>query len=366
MLEWTELFFSDVQSSLRVGSYFLVFGCSLATVLLRWPIWNQLSGQPRAPKYLGTSLLLAVLAFYAFYVTWDLILDFFNDEARLYANHPEQFAASNSTFVKAYVEVTEDAAGWWWSSQLLLWVIPGCVFLQTQSRIFHRELPWSSSLAYTATGFLGAISLSFPLFFAHVLHLKSTSLPHQRNHQRMLVSPLQLACCLIAVVSVAILPFAVHGNYQVYVVALSLLHVVLAVPSIAGLALSTTRTQQLKNIVIDGTSSWGVPLEQFYGWTAGACMTMHFINTCSVIAAQCSTIWDVPGVLMVGGWRNVCQSSISFDVVFTTLAMFLFVTYEHGLPRGLIALGITPFTSLGGAFSLARLVDYKRENVHMA
>ena len=165
MFRWLDLYFNDLQSGIPTGLYFLVFLVSLTNVIYVSPLWNSKVRRRSSKNILSISILLNILAIIAFAITWSLILDFFEQEADAMRDLPyEEFLNARSTFVKAYEEVTT-TSGYFYSQQLLMWVIPGCIFLQ------NSTLKKQITLAYTATGFLGAISLSFPLFFSHLLLL---------------------------------------------------------------------------------------------------------------------------------------------------------------------------------------------------
>ena len=120
MFRWLDLYFADVSTSLRVGSYFFIFLASLFYVLWGW--LTMIRSKDRSSKRI--SIGMGCLAFVAFVVTWSLILEFFEQEADSQRILPEaEYDNAPSTFVKAYEEVTT-ITGYFWSQQLLMFVVP--------------------------------------------------------------------------------------------------------------------------------------------------------------------------------------------------------------------------------------------------
>lgn len=136
-----------------VLAYFAALLLGVATSLIRWPWSVSVSSRPSHLVVVASSLL-------AWIVTWRLIFAFFVDFANRYSRD------GPNMFVEAYVMVTDNAKGWIWSSQLLLWVVPGIIFLYVESK--RRSISSTLAMAWISSAFLGAVSLGFPLAFSHL------------------------------------------------------------------------------------------------------------------------------------------------------------------------------------------------------
>ena len=310
------------------------------------------------------SIVMGCLALIAFVVTWSLILDFFEQEAdsqRVLSK--EEYENAPSTFVKAYEEVTTKT-GYFWSQQLLMFVVPACLFLQTETKRYEHTLPRGMALAYTATGFLGAISLSFPLFFSHVLLLHEDEQKKKSSRTNVIsstaivhVSLLQIVCSVIASISVVVLPATVHTDKQSYVIALIALHVVLGIPSLVEFVFSSS--------TVEFWFPRTLPLKNVYQIMALASCVVHFKHMASGLH---EVDYDVIE-LFNAGWQNTCQRSISYDVVFTTLVCALYSYAKVGTARSFfLPLLLSPLLSVGTTFSyflameedVARVDDVKK------
>lgn len=350
MFRWLDLYFNDLQSGIPTGLYFLVFLVSLTNVIYVSPLWNTKVRRRSSTNILSISILLNILAIIAFAITWSLILDFFEQEADAMRDLPyEEFLNARSTFVRAYEEVTT-TTGYFYSQQLLMWVIPGCIFLQ------NSRMKKQITLAYTATGFLGAISLSFPLFFSHLLLLDVEEKEEKNEDQSSIktaktASLLQIVCAVIAVIAVVVLPQTVHTHPQTYVIALFLLHIVLAIPALCSLFI-TSEVQ----VLLPTTTT--ISLHDLYFGLTGASFVVHLTHLITAVK-ESSTISD----LIHFGWQNTCQSSISYDVVFTILICGLYVGARRGFGSGCLVVILSPFVSIGSTFSFFLAMEESNNNV---
>ena len=165
-----ELTFSSVRSAffrdddtlgswIRTTLYFCAFIGALASALFSFP-WSTLIRRRSPLVILAPAFSLAALL-----MTWRLILMFFVDFTLRHASHPDP----PNLFVEAYVLVVDSWPGWLWSCTLLCWVAVACPVAHTEA--CRRGMPARTALAYIILAFLGAVSLAFPLFFAHLLVL---------------------------------------------------------------------------------------------------------------------------------------------------------------------------------------------------
>jgi hypothetical protein len=350
MFDWTTLFFSDVSSSLHVGAYFFLFFSSLLAVLIRFPLWKTMNHLSTRIRFVA--ILLTIVSFVAFAITWSLIFQFFEEEAILLKPlSKEDWLNSPSTFVKAYEEVTT-VTGYLWSSNLLMWVIPGCIFLQTE--LSRRDMSSLTALTYTATGFMGAISLSFPLFFAHILIHDDQQLKQKEKQKKLEIkqhrnaSLLQIACAIIATISVLILPITVHMHEDIYIAALLTLHIVLAIPSIWDLLVGSSFPSFLKT---------NITLRDVYIGLSVASFIIHIHHYLRNVLIQLNndnvfSISNMMTFLCKSGFQNTCQSSISFDVLFTSIVCSIYVFAKKGLHASLFYFCFCPLLSIGCTWSI--------------
>jgi len=190
----------------------------------------------------------------AFAVTWSLIFAFFGDFLRQFGCDGSRLslftcatpawlgAPAGDTFVEAYRQVSNSPGGWVWSSSLLMFVVPACVWLHVEGG--RAGLPRPQQLAHLVLGFLGAISASFPLAFAVVHCLQREQQQQQQatdalpveQHRRAFSPAVKLrwlgAPAVAAVLSAMALPYTVYRRPGWYIAALSLLHVVLLLPAL--------------------------------------------------------------------------------------------------------------------------------------
>jgi len=337
-----------------VLAYFAALLLGVTTSLISWPWRKSLSSRP-------SHLIVVACSLLAWLVTWRLIFAFFIEFANRYSNDQE----SPNMFVEAYAMVTDNFKGWIWSSQLLLWVVPGIIFLYVESK--RRSISSTLAMAWISSAFLGAVSLGFPLAFSH-LNLSSCSF--QKN-----VSGLELFMLVIVSVcalwSVHVMPISLmESRRDEFTFALIVLHLILVVPFLLrGLVGMGKNNNNNNNSVTEKLPSLALTLSDFnsrfgpgvlFFLVGIACFTLHKIN---LNRAQDPDVWNLI-FTDHEPWRNSCQSSIDFDVLFTSLLTALLMVFEmrgsgaFGL-RTLISLVFTclvmyyavPTISLGAVFS---------------
>jgi hypothetical protein len=283
----------------------------------------------------------------SFYVTWTLIFDFFgeyltkfncdNTRFSLFTCSSKEWleAPSGDTFIEAYVQVTNSMGGWIWSSSLLCFVVPACLWLHIAgSRV---GLSKTKQISFLLLAFLGAVSASFPIAFA-VIYCRQCNI--MKGRQPIISGLLMALPSGIALLSSMLLPLSVSTNRWVYVIALVLLHFILMVPALFN---STTKSNRV-------SSSDALKLALCYAAMGGAIGLQHFHNIANYALTQLSFEEGILvsfGRFRESGWSNNCQSSISFDTVFSSTACVLFLIGTNGLHRSL------PFILIGAFFSPA-------------
>ncbi|KAI8593509.1 hypothetical protein BDZ88DRAFT_404938 [Geranomyces variabilis] len=169
-----------VKPLISIGLYFAFLGVCIVICFSR---------ALRALPYAPAAWVYVPLAVASLYVTWIEIFEFLYGDYRDFKAANKQLRSdvvldqylldSNSDwFNAAYVAVTDNDAGWFWSSQLLntaavivaLYWSEGAhrwgrASKQTAGAVY-KVAGMASALAYESLGFLGAMSTSFALFLA--------------------------------------------------------------------------------------------------------------------------------------------------------------------------------------------------------
>jgi len=337
------------EDSGPVIAYFILLGSSLAAVLGSWaPLFGKKFGTWNVGEMLALPLAATSL-----YICWGAIFGFMMEVSRnkgcgkgespvelMRCNTPEW--KEFDVFVQAYVDVSNNAVGWASSSQLLMFVLSGCTFLHMEcARLGVSRL---IATAYVLVGFLGAISLAFPLLFAHLYSLareKQTMVP-------CLTFSIGLSN-LLALCGVLLLPLTCETHRRtIFTWALMLVHFVLGMPCIVGrptcisCGSATARRESIK-------------LGFFYIFLAGLSLAVHLSNVfraglqLSLENPSSNFLWLAEEIVF-GPFRNsLCQFSISFDVVFTSIAAMAYMVGTEPKLGSLLALA-TPFISVAASF----------------
>lgn len=309
-------------TQVRTALYFATFLGALGTILARFPwarCWRQ-----RPWLLLTVPYSLVALA-----ATWRLILIFIVAHERRYDAHPD----APNLFVEAYVLVCDEAAGWWWSAVLLGWVAVACplAFEEAACRGMSPRL----ALAYVATAFLGAVTLSFPLLFAHLLMLRPTTASRGLRVAAKALPPwLWPACTTAAIASSALMPLTISTSRPVFIAALITMHTVLIVPFVAlaraagpdsGAAPpgSPRPAPGLEKAARSRYLALALFTAALYVGSSAAAL----VELRALIGAPLSlaALRDVLGALGAAAGRNACQASISIDAVGASVAGSIFM-----------------------------------------
>ena len=151
------------------------------------------------------------------------------------------------------------------------------------------------------------------------------------------------------------LPQTVHTHPQTYVIALFLLHIVLAIPALCSLFITSEIEVLLPTTT---TTTISLQLQHLYFGLTGASFVVHLTHLITAVK-ESSTISD----LIHFGWQNTCQSSISYDVVFTILICGLYVGARRGFGSGCLVVMLSPFVSVGATFSFFLAMEESKNNV---
>ena len=326
------------------GLYFGSLGVCFVAIFTNW-------GPFKAPRLdLDLALIAIASAGVALRVTWGLIFAFFREHLQGYCcdgssltslftcRSPQWLAASGGdTFLEAYVQVTDDAGGWVWSSMLLMWVVPGCLWLHVEAT--RLGFSRGRQLAFLVVGFLGAISVAFPLFFADVLarHRHRLGMKDGVASAEVSLGLTAVAPLVAALVCAFVLPHTVHRAPVVYTVALASLHFVLMIPSLFNGRAPTADNRAHARLAL------------VYAAIAGATALQHGQNL-TIYLTQSEVTPDFRQ-LLAAGWDGHCQSSISWDAVFTSFACIAFMVASRGWANALPFVVLSPFFTVAATFS---------------
>lgn len=305
------LFSGDAMSHVRTAAYFASFLGCLFIVLHQFP-WRS-----RAALVMPYSLAALVC-------TWRLILLFFVEHTQRYAAHPDP----PNLFVEAYVLVCDAPAGWWWTNILLVWVTVACPMVHAEAT--RRGMPPSVVLAYIIVAFLGAVSLAFPPLLAHLLTLPTT--PRKTGKTSLAAAAAAAAgvnaaadvnalwwpvCIGASLLSIVVLPCSVALSRPIFILALVIVHVVLALPFMP----IATRSPKDGNSPSDDISvlgARGYRLLAFtsavlhVGSTAAAALSLGIATSAPMDVG--SRLWELLGLLRAAFNRNVCVQPQSDDL----------------------------------------------------
>lgn len=365
--------------------YFLLLGISAIRVFVSLCARVRECMVAATPSPLGAGNLLYCVALVALatccaFATWTEIIRFIYEDIDVHGGSSAYWFAHSQVFVRAYIAVTDTVSGWWWSSQLLMFVAPLMLFF----RIHSLQHPGMPVLAYALLGFLGAISLATPLFMLEVAmrsrHLTGTdvsqvSVPVMPAYTAGALA-LAMVCALLLPTAWAIRAEAGVLPYKVLLIAVHDALIVAALPFGWRLQ-SADRTGRST-----GVRSYGVLL--FVAAAGAFAAGSHILNTAEVVRElqQSSTAVDSTSVFLTvvsGGFpaANACQASISTDVVGTVVAIALYImattagvsqeaqlsndsTVNHSTARGVVnALCFcvaTPLVSLCGTACVCALL----------
>lgn len=328
-------------------AYFSALGFGAFMVMNEW--FSTLKMIMKTNQSLNMIFLIFSIPFslISFYITWTLIFDFFGVYLIQYNCNETRFslftcnsnewlnAPTGDTFIEAYVQVTNTLGGWIWSSSLLSFVVPGCLWLHIEgTRVGLSKL---KQLSFLLLAFLGAVSASFPIAFA-VIYSKQTLLLNtdkkgkKDDAARKLVPMISFKLlglpCILALLSSMLLPLSVHlENRWTYVIALSLLHFILMVPTLFNQSKKEQKEEQKES----GRISDALKLASIYAFVAGAIFIQHSHNISNYLIYEFNQPIITTSLLsflkqfISSGWSNYCQSSISYDTVFSGIACIMFM-----------------------------------------
>lgn len=324
------------------GSYFVLILSLFYLILNSWRRRARLLG-----KLPGKAILFSALALGSFYHTWFYMIKFllwsFHDfESRgQNVNHKSvldrvtQWLMGTDLFEQAWRRVCQAPQNWWWSEQLcILTVGVWTTFLFTQGSRQRVPLVW----AYMLLGQVVAISVACNLFFvAIVLHeepndasSKRASKPSsstERTSSRTLVPPRVYVPILLSHLTILLAPFVSQPDSPWFLPNLLVMHTLIVIPLLSTKPSRTGLPQGTFYLALASLAL--IPRAQTY-------FSLRSLNISSLAQGLLNTLYSHPA-----------QSSIGFDVVWTTASFAVYCAAIGGA-----ALGLVGFISPGLALYL--------------
>jgi hypothetical protein len=225
-----------------------------------------------------------------------------------------------------------------------------------------------AALAYICVAFLGAVSVAFPLLFAHLLALvpPRTRTPPPPSTARH--SWPWILCVSAALLSIVALPLTVHSHRALFIAALALVHGVLALPYL-GAALGAALTARAADGAADGAAALvstsralsptalrvlACVTAALHAWAAAGAVAELRAGSPHELGASPAALAELARALVAAAARNVCQASIAIDAVLSTTAGLAFMAASAERDESAHVLACCALSPLAGpAASLA-------------
>ncbi|KAJ3154511.1 hypothetical protein HDU86_004640 [Geranomyces michiganensis] len=329
----------------------------------------------RALPYAPSAWLYVPLAVASLYVTWTEIVAFLYGDYREFAAANKHIPSdevldqylldSNSDwFDAAYVAVTDNDAGWFWSSQLLntAAVIVALYWSEGAHRwgraskqstgAVYKIAGMASALAYVSLGFLGAMSTSFALFLAQ-RHATDRAYVVRINPRVTGTIVLLFSAFIFGVTWTPYIP----TDSALFGLNLKVLHLVLLIPIVA--AAGPTLVYHPKTTPSTHPPAKSImTVSKFYLLLAAGNIA-SFAVALARLAPEWATRDDMLHTLWISIFRNNCQKSITADLLFATIITHVFifsflitavrrkmVGQAHAVLVGVLALAGTPIAGV--------------------
>ncbi|KAL1526333.1 hypothetical protein AB1Y20_015047 [Prymnesium parvum] len=318
-----------VMTHVRTAAYFSAFLGALGVTLIHFPWRRALSTRP-------ATLCCFPYALCALCLTWRLILLFMLDFEAAYGTHEDP----PNLFVEAYALVCDSAAGWWWSCMLLGWVTVACPVVAREAA--RRGMPAWLAVAHVVAAFLGAVSLAFPIFFAHLLLLGTPRGNPTADGGQTKASRMWIGCVGLSLVSIAALPATVSRARALFIAALIVVHFVLLIPFGVRAHPRARLTGSLTRREFVALALLTFLLHIHASWAAYTEVSAH---------GHTGSLRSFAAALVGAVTRNVCQASISIDAGMASAAGFVYMVERSGV-RALWLCLLAPIISPAAALAL--------------
>ncbi|KAF9006798.1 hypothetical protein BDZ89DRAFT_1095413 [Hymenopellis radicata] len=305
-------------------SYFLAIICLFGVILNSF---RGLVGAASKSKVLAFSGLTVA----SFAHTWFYMFEFmhwsFSDYETTASSIAEapldrltDWLLNTALFEQAWAVVSFGKMNWWWSEQLCLFTVGfWTAFLYFQGSRYGVKHVW----AYMLLGQLVAISVASSLFYLAIILS-----PRQRGYKPLepsLAPPVLWVSTFIALACVFRSPYT---DESAFLLNLLVMHGLIVVPLF---------------FVNSAKMAFWIPVESLYGMYLLAAVTMRIKTTAAA--------WESSGSgakFLMDAWSTLhshpAQSSIGYDVVWTTMSFMAWSILEGG---GVMASLLAPVTSVG-------------------
>lgn len=295
-----------------------VFGCYFGVIILLFIV--VLRSMPwRQPRQKGRhALVYGSLAVFSLAHTWYYMIRFL-----LWSKHDFESQVSRSTaasslegladwlvktrlFEQAWFAVCEGPWNWLWSEQLCLFTVGAwTIFLYAESRRSRVALPW----AYMLLGQLVAISVASNLFY---LALALSPRIAGRDRVRMRLPAFLWMCVAVALVSVYTSPVLLHSRFLSN---LLLMHGAITLPLFP---------------LPKGLRSAGMVSAAPVYWSIACAALAIRMGTLRNVFSAGIPLSRIPKDAWTVLHSHPAQSSIGWDVVWTTLSFAAYECLERG------------------------------------
>ncbi|KAJ3572017.1 hypothetical protein NP233_g3362 [Leucocoprinus birnbaumii] len=260
--------------------------------------------------YSRRALLFLFLSFLALLTTWYYMLVYFKRsyvESALRHNvsppnwSSRQWLQSTSLFHEAWSYVSADSKRWWWSHILCSWTAGSLtVFLLTEARRGTVRYAW----AYMLLGQVVAIS------FAQGLFLVAVSLSPKRTRTiTSQPSPALASSSILSSLTVLLTPFTVDTIY--YLPNLLAMHFLLIIP-----------------LVPSFSSFHSIPILSSLRYSS-LYLVLTILSLISRMPSLQPSLLSVDSIYHTLVHQHPAQSSISFDVVFTSIIFATWIILDQ-------------------------------------
>ena len=186
----------------------------------------------------------------------------------------------------------------------------------------------SPRAAYVVVAFLGAVSLSFPLYLAHLYLLA----PAPPTAQPSAPSRLWPACVGLSLAAVVALPASVQASRPIFITALAVEHIVLLLPFIAAACAGAPGADESEPSAHGKTAAppsgrarhaASKRVRAGYQLLALAVVTLHLrasLDAIGELARRGGGPSEWLGWLLEASYRNECQASIAIDAALASVA----------------------------------------------
>ncbi|KAJ3334219.1 hypothetical protein HDU76_006591 [Blyttiomyces sp. JEL0837] len=285
-------------------------------------------------------IVLIVASIASLYITWSAIFEWIGMDIVRHLSKPEgslaKWLVNADLFDAAYVNVSQDPRGWWFSVQLLNFTASFIVFMWAEGPhryFFYDKDPaeqrakrthwFVNGYVYTTLGFIGAISVAFPLFLVQRSMVTGPYMVNWPTRPRLFLTLMMV----FTVISNAITPF-LSSDSMWFSYNLRALHVFLFLP-IAFVSSTPGFTLKPTSVKSKSTQERGIGMAPLYAFLAGASLLSHINLTMQLFNDGASNnILGSIVLLWQAIWKNPCQVSITADLFFATVVASIFMLRE--------------------------------------